>query len=107
MSQLQQRSLTATGHDLDERVAIFDFGGGTFDVSILQIRGEIFEVLATDGDFFLGGDDLDRALAEYLAAELTRTTWCRSEAASHRDDTPRDGGRRDQALPLIGRGRGR
>jgi len=62
------------GHDLDERVAIFDFGGGTFDVSILQIRGEIFEVLATDGDFFLGGDDLDRALAEHLAAELTRTT---------------------------------
>ena len=62
------------GHGLDERVAIFDFGGGTFDVSILQIRGEIFEVLATDGDFFLGGDDLDRALAEHLAAEVTRKT---------------------------------
>jgi molecular chaperone DnaK len=62
------------GQQLDELVAIFDFGGGTFDVSILQIRGEIFEVMATDGDFFLGGDDLDRALAEHLAAELTRTT---------------------------------
>lgn len=60
------------GHTLDEKVAVFDFGGGTFDVSILQIRGEIFEVLATQGDFFLGGDDLDRALAEYLAAHMNR-----------------------------------
>jgi molecular chaperone DnaK len=62
------------GHQLDELVAIFDFGGGTFDISILRIRGEIFEVIATDGDFFLGGDDLDRALGEHLAAELTRAT---------------------------------
>ncbi len=62
------------GHGLDELVAIFDFGGGTFDISILKIRGEIFEVLATDGDFFLGGDDLDRALAEHLAAEVTIKT---------------------------------
>ena len=62
------------GHDLDELVAIFDFGGGTFDISVLQIRGEIFEVLASEGDFFLGGDDLDRALAEHLAAQLNRTT---------------------------------
>ncbi len=60
------------GRRLDDLVAVFDFGGGTFDVSILRIRGEIFEVLATGGDFFLGGDDLDRALAEHLAAELNR-----------------------------------
>ena len=51
---------------------MFDFGGGTFDVSVLQLRGEVFEVLASEGDFFLGGDDLDRALAEILAAELHR-----------------------------------
>ncbi|HUH05399.1 MAG TPA: Hsp70 family protein [Kofleriaceae bacterium] len=57
----------------DENVAIYDFGGGTFDVSIMRIRGDTFEVLASDGDFFLGGDDLDRALAEHLAAELNRT----------------------------------
>ncbi|MCE9574663.1 MAG: Hsp70 family protein [Deltaproteobacteria bacterium] len=58
------------GQRLDETVCVFDFGGGTFDVSLLKIRGEIFEVLATDGDFFLGGDDLDRAIAEVLAAEM-------------------------------------
>jgi molecular chaperone DnaK len=60
------------GHEHQQLIAVFDFGGGTFDVSILQLNGEIFEVLASDGDFFLGGDDLDRALAETLAAEFTR-----------------------------------
>ena len=57
------------GKDRDQVIAVFDFGGGTFDVSILQQRGEVFEVLASEGDFFLGGDDLDRALADILATE--------------------------------------
>ncbi len=60
------------GKQLDETVCIYDFGGGTFDVSILRVHGEVFEVLASDGDPFLGGDDLDRTLAEFLAAEMTR-----------------------------------
>jgi molecular chaperone DnaK len=60
------------GKSRDQIIAVFDFGGGTFDVSILKINGEVFEVLASDGDFFLGGDDLDRALAEVLAAECNR-----------------------------------
>ena len=63
---------------------MFDFGGGTFDVSILRINGEIFEVLASDGDFFLGGDDLDRALAEVLAAECNRAPRLRSAPARRR-----------------------
>ena len=50
------------------RVAVFDFGGGTFDISILNIKGGIFEVLATNGDTHLGGDDIDRALIETLLA---------------------------------------
>ncbi len=61
------------GRERDQLICVFDFGGGTFDVSILRIQGEVFEVLASDGDFFLGGDDLDRALAEVLAAECNRT----------------------------------
>jgi molecular chaperone DnaK len=60
------------GRNQDQLVCVFDFGGGTFDVSILRIKGEVFEVLASDGDFFLGGDDLDRAIAEMLAAECNR-----------------------------------
>jgi len=61
------------GRDRNQIIAVFDFGGGTFDVSILKINGEVFEVLASEGDFFLGGDDLDRAVAEYLAAECQRS----------------------------------
>ena len=60
------------GQHKDEVVCVFDFGGGTFDVSLLAIKDEVFEVLATDGDFFLGGDDIDRAIAEFLAAEMNR-----------------------------------
>ncbi len=47
-------------------VAVYDFGGGTFDISILSIKGGIFEVLATNGDTHLGGDDIDRALVDFL-----------------------------------------
>lgn len=60
------------GRDRREVIVVFDFGGGTFDVSVLRLNGEVFEVVASDGDFFLGGDDLDRALAESLAAECNR-----------------------------------
>ena len=54
-------------------VAVFDFGGGTFDISILSIKEGIFEVLATNGDTHLGGDDIDRALVDWLIAELPDT----------------------------------
>jgi molecular chaperone HscA len=46
-------------------IAVYDLGGGTFDVSILQIQNGIFEVLSTNGDTFLGGDDFDRAILDY------------------------------------------
>ena len=46
-------------------IAVYDLGGGTFDVSILQIQNGIFEVLSTNGNTFLGGDDFDRAIADY------------------------------------------
>ena len=52
------------------RVAVFDFGGGTFDISILNIKGGIFEVLATNGDTHLGGDDLDRVLVDALLEDV-------------------------------------
>jgi molecular chaperone DnaK len=60
------------GRERKELIAVFDFGGGTFDVSLLRLDNEVFEVIASDGDFFLGGDDLDRTLAEVLAAECNR-----------------------------------
>jgi molecular chaperone DnaK len=54
----------------DQRVAVFDLGGGTFDISILKIEKGVFEVLAVNGDTFLGGDDFDRRLIDALAAEV-------------------------------------
>jgi molecular chaperone DnaK len=54
----------------DQRLAVFDLGGGTFDISILAIENGVFEVLAVNGDTFLGGDDFDRRVVEMLAAEL-------------------------------------
>ncbi len=53
--------------DKDEKVAIYDFGGGTFDISILEIAEGVIEVLATNGDAHLGGDDIDQAIVDYLA----------------------------------------
>ena len=58
-------------HQMAEgRVAVYDLGGGTFDISILNIKGGIFEVLATNGDTHLGGDDFDRLLVDLLLADL-------------------------------------
>ena len=59
------------GLDADDvkTVAVYDLGGGTFDISILNIEHGIFEVLATNGDTFLGGDDFDRAIQQYWVSE--------------------------------------
>jgi molecular chaperone DnaK len=54
------------GRGLDQRIVVFDMGGGTFDVTVLGIRDNLFEVIATGGDPYLGGDDMDRAVADIL-----------------------------------------
>ncbi len=55
------------GKSSSERIAVYDFGGGTFDVTLLDLSDNVFEVLATAGNTFLGGDDLDLAIAERMA----------------------------------------
>ncbi len=55
------------------KIAVFDFGGGTFDVSILDIGEGVFEVLATNGDGHLGGDDLDQRIIDHVAEEFRKT----------------------------------
>jgi molecular chaperone DnaK len=69
----------------NEKVAVFDFGGGTFDVSILDIGDNVFEVLSTNGDTHLGGDDLDAVLINYLADEFKKTEGIdlRNDAMAH------------------------
>ncbi|MCB1229815.1 MAG: Hsp70 family protein [Verrucomicrobiae bacterium] len=56
--------------DENARVAVYDFGGGTFDLSILEMRDGVFQVIATDGDTRLGGDDIDAALANFFRETL-------------------------------------
>ena len=55
---------------IDQKIVVFDFGGGTHDVSILELGDGVFEVLATDGDTHLGGDDVDEAIIQWLADEF-------------------------------------
>ena len=57
----------------DQKIMIYDLGGGTFDVSILEIGDGVFEVLSTNGNTHLGGDDFDDAIIEYLVAEFKKS----------------------------------
>ncbi len=56
----------------DEKIAVFDFGGGTFDISILEVGDNVVEVKATNGDTHLGGDNLDERLIQYLVDEFKK-----------------------------------
>ncbi|BDG07818.1 TIGR02266 family protein [Anaeromyxobacter paludicola] len=62
------------GRGLDERVLIYDLGGGTFDASVLEIQGDIYEVVSTGGDTFLGGVDFDNQLVDHLAYAFVERT---------------------------------
>lgn len=57
---------------VDQKVAVFDLGGGTFDISILELGDGVFEVKSTNGDTHLGGDDFDKVIMDWLAAEFKK-----------------------------------
>lgn len=76
------------GKDLEQTIAIFDLGGGTFDISVLEISDGVFDVIATSGDTFLGGEDFDARIIEWLTVEF---------ASEHRVDLRRD----DMALQRL------
>ncbi|MFT4704055.1 MAG: molecular chaperone DnaK [Bradymonadia bacterium] len=76
------------GKNIDQTIAIFDLGGGTFDISVLEISDGVFDVIATSGDTFLGGEDFDARVIEWLTLEF---------ATEHRVDLRRD----DMALQRL------
>ena len=69
--------LAALAYGLDnekeQKIMVYDLGGGTFDVSIIEIGEGVIEVLATNGDNKLGGDDFDQKITDYMLAEFKRT----------------------------------
>ncbi len=73
---INEPTAAALAYGLDkkknERIAVFDLGGGTFDISILDVAEGVFEVLSTNGDTHLGGDDWDEALIHYIANEFKK-----------------------------------
>jgi molecular chaperone DnaK len=76
MRIINEPTAAALAYGLDKKkagvIAVYDLGGGTFDVSILEIGDGVFEVKSTNGDTFLGGEDFDMRLVEYLAAEFKK-----------------------------------
>ena len=71
---INEPTAASLAYGLDQRdrgvIAVYDFGGGTFDISILRVEEGVFQVLSTNGDTHLGGDDIDRALTEMVLSEL-------------------------------------
>ena len=77
MRIINEPTAAALAYGLDkadeQKVLVFDLGGGTFDVSLLEIGDGIFQVLATSGNNFLGGDDFDKKIVDYMLAEFKKT----------------------------------
>jgi molecular chaperone DnaK len=75
---INEPTAAALAYGLDkrgmERIAVYDFGGGTFDISILEINDGVFEVLATSGNTFLGGEDMDDRIMNWMADEFLADT---------------------------------
>ncbi|KEC72082.1 UNVERIFIED_ORG: molecular chaperone DnaK [Rhizobium esperanzae] len=75
---INEPTAAALAYGLDKKdgktIAVYDLGGGTFDISILEIGDGVFEVKSTNGDTFLGGEDFDMRLVEYLVAEFKKDT---------------------------------
>ncbi|MEY4484721.1 MAG: hypothetical protein RL693_2173 [Verrucomicrobiota bacterium] len=90
---LSEPTAAALAYGLDKleehrKIAVYDLGGGTFDISVLEMRDGVFQVLATAGDTQLGGDDIDHVLAQWILEQsgvgesVTATQWSRLTAAA-------------------------
>lgn len=74
---INEPTAAALAYGLDngeaQKILVYDLGGGTFDVSVIEIGDKVIEVLATSGDNYLGGDDFDKRLSDYIVSEFKRT----------------------------------
>ncbi len=79
-----------------EKICVFDLGGGTFDVSVLEVAEGVFRVISTNGDTHLGGDDFDRVLVDYCADEFKHEQRHRPPQGPHGPATAPGGLREGQ-----------
>ena len=87
----------------DEQIAVYDLGGGTFDISILEIGEGVFEVKATNGDTHLGGDDFDQRVIDWIAEEFKKDQRHRPAEGPHGPAAPQGGGREGQDRAVLDR----
>ncbi|MCI0616956.1 Hsp70 family protein, partial [bacterium] len=94
---LNEPTAAALAYGLDKikegTIAVYDFGGGTFDISILKVKDGIFQVLATNGNTHLGGDDIDNRLSQFLIDMIRKFGWT-SEIDSNLQQIIRDAAER-------------
>ena len=86
--------------ETDQTILVFDLGGGTFDVSVLEIGDGVFEVKSTAGDNHLGGDNFDKAIVDWMAAEFKKSPGHRPEQRQDGPPAPLRGGREGQDRAL-------
>ena len=89
--------------NLNQTIAVYDFGGGTFDITILKLEDQVYEVLGTAGDTFLGGDDLDERLVDKHGREVPRREPHRSAHERGLDDAAARRRRADQDRAVAAR----
>ena len=94
------------GKNMDRTVAVFDLGGGTFDISILEIGDGVFKVIATTGDTFLGGEDFDARIIDWLVDRFKKRARHRPAPGSHGPAAP-EGRRRESQVRAVERARDR
>ena len=87
--------------EADQTILVFDLGGGTFDVSVLEIGDGVFEVKATAGDNHLGGDNFDKAIVDWLVAEFKASEGVDLSAGQDGPPAPLPGGREGQGRALL------
>ena len=108
---INEPTAAALAYGLDKKksgtIAVYDLGGGTFDISILEIGDGVFEVKSTNGDTFLGGEDFDMRLVEYLSGEFKKEQGIDLTQGQARAAAPQGGGRKGEDRALRRRSRPR
>ena len=85
----------------NEKIAVYDFGGGTFDISILEVGENVVEVLATNGDTHLGGDNIDQQIIDWLIAEFKQGHRHRRLEGQDGPPAPQGGGGEGEDRALL------